>query len=247
MEATLLAAHVLGVERSRLLILGASDFPNLAGEALIQRRLTGEPLSYILGYREFFGHRFVVTNDVLIPRHETEVIVEMAIRVLRPGQSVLDIGTGSGCIGLSIARHIAGSKVTLSDSSPEALAVAQLNAGELPVNVVLGDLFQAVEDQLFDLIISNPPYIGLGEALPSEVVNFEPHLALFADNTGLFFYERLAKEGQQHLCARGSLIVEVGFAQADPVTKIFEGNSWRLVEVAKDLLSHDRGLRFEPQ
>ncbi len=246
LEAQLLAAHVLGTDRSFLLAHPDEEFNELAGESVLLRRLAGEPLAYILGWREFYGRRFSVGPSVLIPRHDTEILVEAALEFLgtRPGASVLDIGTGSGCIAVTLALE-ARCQVTAIDISLEALETAQRNASDLGADVrfVKSDGFAELLDQTYDLIVSNPPYIGSEEQLPREVIDFEPRGALISGQTGLEFYERLAGEAGDHL--KGRLILEVGYMQAFAVEDLFVGKGWRHVETRRDMALIDRVVVFE--
>ncbi|HVL39369.1 MAG TPA: peptide chain release factor N(5)-glutamine methyltransferase, partial [Fimbriimonadaceae bacterium] len=193
LEAQMLAAHVLGVERSWLLAHPEAEVNDLAGEVLLQRRESHEPLAYILGWREFYGRRFRVTPAALIPRQETEMLVDAVCELAPvPGSRVLDLGTGSGCIAISVKLERPDLILTASDVSPGALEVAEWNATELEASVelVLSDGFQALQGRVFDVIVSNPPYVALDEALPRDVVEWEPRQALFAGHTGLEFYKR---------------------------------------------------------
>lgn len=245
LEAQLLAAHVLRVDRSYVLSHPEADFPDLAGESLLQRRERHEPLSYILGWREFYGRRFHVEPGVLIPRHETEILVETALSHLRSaGDSprVLDLGTGSGCIGITVKLEYPSADVTLADVSERAIEIARRNAEDLGASVrfALSDGFLGLESEIFDLIITNPPYIGLEEELPVEVREHEPAAALFAGPTGLEFYEMLAETAGLHLHEDGALMMEVGYRQAREVGAIVEGSGWTVEATIPDLSGIDR-------
>lgn len=241
LEAELLAAHGLGVDRPFVLTHPEDAVPS-GLKALLDRRLTGEPLAYILGWREFYGRRFKVGPGVLIPRQETETLIEVGATRLADGGSVLDLGTGSGCLAVTLALEAPRCIVTAVDISEEALAIARSNATRLRASVkfVFSDMFAGLGADRFDLIVSNPPYVALGEELPREVGEFEPKEALFAGATGLEFYERLASEAPSHLNSGGRLVMEVGYAQASAVAQLFVESGWRLIEVRCDLSGHER-------
>jgi release factor glutamine methyltransferase len=251
LESQLLACHVLAVNRSWLVTHADDSFPQDSGEVLLARRLDHEPLAYILGWREFYGRRFEVGPGVLIPRQETEVLLECAIdrmrlAVGRPIQ-VLDLGTGSGCLGVSIKLELPEARVIASDISLAALEIAQRNGANLGASVdfVNSDGFDNIRRGPFDLIVSNPPYIGEAEPLPREVSHFEPSEALFGGPTGLEFFERLSQEAGEHILPDGSLLLEVGYRQADKVTAIFIQNGWKHVETRQDLSGIPRSVVFK--
>jgi len=236
LEAQLLAAHVLLVDRPWLIAHGDEPFPELAGEAILAARLSGKPLAYILGWREFYGRRFSVRPGVLIPRQETEVLVETALSLLDSTATVLDLGTGSGCIAISLKLERTEWEVVASDISPEALEVARENARELGANVefVESDLFSNLNGE-FDAIVTNPPYIGFDEPLKGEVALFEPAAALYSGPTGMEFYERLSRDAWGVLRHGGVLMMEVGYRQAEPVKGVFATLGWAVQEPVLDL------------
>ncbi len=269
LESQVLAAHVLRVDRSWLLAHPDHDFNDLAGETLLQRREAHEPLAYITGYREFHGRTFGVDPSVLIPRHETEELVEAALEAplsFFRGESaansgeldreenergvggrarrVLDLGTGSGILAITLKLERPSWDVTAVDVSPEALATASANARfhGADVRFLLSDAFEALLGESFHLIVSNPPYIGDGEALAEEVRGHEPHRALFSGPTGLEFYARLANEAPPHLEDGGRLLLEVGHRQAAEVRAMFEGAGWRHEKTRRDLSGVERVL-----
>lgn len=237
LEAQLLAAHVLLVDRPWLIAHSGEPFPSLAGESVLAARLSGKPLAYILGWREFFGRRFAVRPGVLIPRQETEVLVETALSLVsgfRP--RVLDLGTGSGCIAVSLKLSRPDWDVVASDVSCEALEVAQQNALDLGAvaEFVESDLFAGLRGE-FDAIVTNPPYIGFDEPLADEVARFEPRLALFGGATGLDIYERLSREAWSFLKPGGLVLMEVGHQQAQVVGDLFSSSGWGVREPIMDL------------
>lgn len=244
LEAQLLAAHILRVDRSFLLAHPEDDFPDLAGEALLQRRENDEPLAYILGAREFYGRPFRVTPAVLIPRQETEVLVEAALAAENV-QTVLDIGTGSGCIAITLKLERPAWGVKAVDISPEALEIARENAESLgaEVDFFQSDLFENVLGESFDLIVSNPPYVGVEEELSREVRDFEPSRALFAADHGLSIYRQIAEKAADHLDDGGALLIEVGYQHADVVTSLLQDKGWQVESPILDLSGIPRVIR----
>lgn len=246
LDAQMLAAHVLRVDRSYLLAHPEEELPELAMEVLLQRREAGEPLVYILGWREFYGRRFAVRQGVLIPRQETEVVVETCL-ALDGIRTVLDMGTGSGIIAITLAVEKPGWRVFAADISTDALQIARENANSLGAQVEFSesDLFASYEAMKFDLIVSNPPYIGTGEGLPTEVKDYEPAKALYSGETGDEIYERLAKETPQHLTSTGKLIMELGYRSLPSVSRLLLDNGWKIDQVVKDLSGIDRCIVAE--
>ena len=250
LEAQVLAAHVLRVDRAWLLAHPEHDFNDLAGEGLLQRREGGEPLAYLVGHREFRGREFGVDSSVLIPRHETEELAEAALESLSPreSRSGLDLGTGSGILAITLKLERPAWDVVAVDVSPEALATASANARfhGAAVRFVLSDGFEGLLGESFDLIVSNPPYIGDEEPLKAEVRDWEPSIALFSGPTGLEFYARLANEAAAYLNDGGLLLVEVGYTQAAAVVAMFEGAGWRHETTRRDLSGVERVVGFRP-
>ena len=246
-EAWMLAAHVLRVDRSWLLAHPDADFNELAGETLLQRREAGEPLAYIVGWREFYGRTFGVDPSVLIPRHETETLIEAALSLESEEiDEVLDIGVGSGILAVTLKLERPRWKVTGVDISPDALTTASANARFLgaSVRLVHSDLFEALPGESFDLIVSNPPYIGREEALPREVSEHEPPLALFASDGGLGVYRRLSAKAHRYLNDEGLLLLEVGYQQSAAVRELFSEAGWSYARSWNDLLGVERVLGF---
>lgn len=240
-----MAAHILRVDRPWILTRGEAEFPDLAGEPLLQRRENHEPLAYILGYREFFGRPFTVDSAVLIPRHETETLVEAALDWIdrNPERTqILDLGTGSGILATTLKLERPSIEVTAVDLSPEAIAVASANARFHNANVrfIHSDAFASLLGESFDLIVSNPPYVAESDFLPTEVKDHEPALALWSGPTGFEFYERLAKEAPAYLEDAGSLMMEVGYGQAFRVRELFEATGWTFQEIRNDLSGVER-------
>jgi len=228
-DARWMAEEALEMNRSQLVFEGdrAIDPARLERlDGMLERRVAGEPVQYILGSADFMGLRFHVDSSVLIPRQDTEALVEAALIDLRAREgrpAVLDLCAGSGCVGLSLASLAPHARVTLSDVSREALEVVRRNQRELGVKAELrhGDLFAAVGRERFDVIVSNPPYIPSGEldALQREV-RFEPRLALDGGDDGLDFYRRIAGAAAERLNPGGSVYLEVGAGEANAVLEL---------------------------
>lgn len=203
----------------------------------LHQRLEGMPTQYITGRQEFYGREFRVTRDVLIPRPETEHVVEACLARLLPGMTVLDVGTGSGAIAstLALERPV---RVFASDISAPAVGVAARNAARLKATVTFacGDLLAAFRGASVELVVSNPPYVPRtdAEGLQREVRDFEPHVALFGGLTGLEVYERLAAEALDVLKPGGWLVMELGYNSERPVRRMLE-TGWRQIESIPDL------------
>lgn len=246
LEASLLLEHAIQCDRT--FVIGHSDRELSSRElqafqGFVDRRAGGEPLQYITRHQEFFKLDFEVTPDVLIPRPETELIVEAVLGVF-PGTSEFtfaDVGTGSGCIAISILHERLSASATALDKSAKALAVAQRNASRHQVNARLrlieSDLFRAVpENESFDLIVSNPPYVPDGElSMLQREVQREPQSALAGGAAGLDVIRRLLGEAPRHLHAHGYLIFEFGINQDEAIAELVAGNIWELIEVRRDL------------
>jgi release factor glutamine methyltransferase len=202
----------------------------------LHERMQGKPTQYITKRQEFYGREFRVTPDVLIPRPETEHVVEVALKVTRDARRILDVGTGSGALAVTLQLEI-GAGAFATDISPAAADVAAGNAVRLGARVdfVVCDLLSAVADRSMDLIVSNPPYVPLGarEGLQREVRDWEPHVALFAGESGAELYTRIAADAVRVLRPGGWLIMELGFGSVDRVAAMLAG--WRDVRVEPDL------------
>ena len=254
LDAQLIAAHVLGVDRGRLLTGPGELAPQSAVrmENLLARRLAREPLAYIVGHKEFFSLDFEVDPAVLIPRPETELLVEAALHALahRRRARVLDLGTGSGAIAIAIAVNCRDARIVATDVSAAALAVAHRNAVRLAgtgrIEFREGDLFDALDPtgsvRAFDLIVSNPPYIPLSEigSLAPEVGRYEPLTALAGGDDGMDFYWRIARRARTYLAPGGELIVEVGAGQHKAVSELLAGAGFDEVSQLCDLAGHRR-------
>jgi release factor glutamine methyltransferase len=251
LEAQLLLAHVLQCTRTQLYMSFDKPLaePELAAfRELIRRRLAGEPVAYLLGEHEFWGLPFHVDPSVLVPRPDTETVIEVA-RALRADRAapcrVLDLCTGSGAIAVSLAKELPASRVVATDISEAAVAIARRNAERNGiadrVEVRLGDVWQPVGSERFDLICSNPPYIASAviPTLAAEVKR-EPRLALDGGADGLAFYDRIVAAAREHLEPGGALVVEHGYDQADAVRARFEAAGFQRVTLVHDLGKNPR-------
>ncbi len=253
LDAELLLGRVLRMDRVGLLI--DADRP-LAKEELgryremHQRRRAGEPVAYLLGVREFYGRPFLVDRRVLIPRPDTEHLVEVALartRHLSLSARVLDLCTGSGCVAISLGRERPTTSVIGADVSPDALAVAAENVlrlGAYNVGLICSDLFAALRPgrDRFDLITANPPYIAEGEipSLAVDIRGYEPHLALGGGPDGLDLLRRIVAEAPPFLAEGGALAVEIGSDQGEAVQGIFAAQGYLDVSVQRDYGGLDR-------
>lgn len=243
-EADWILCHVLNCSRGNLPLVkyvSLSDFAKVKG--ICDRRVSGEPLDYILGKSYFYGMEIKVNSDVLIPRMETELLVTEAIKTIGDRGSscvVLDMCTGSGCIAKALAANTAAT-VVASDISEKALAVADQNLEGTSVTLIKSDLFDAFNPNSFDVIVSNPPYIRSGDIeLLSKEVRQEPRIALDGGENGLNFYKRIVCSAPIYLHKGGSLIMEIGYDQADSVTRLMETFGFSGVKVLKDYDGNDR-------
>jgi release factor glutamine methyltransferase len=251
LEAQVLLAHVLGCTRTQLYTGFDKPLaePELAAyRELIKRRLAGEPVAYLVSEHEFWGLPLHVDASVLVPRPDTETVIEVA-RGLRADRTApcrgLDLCTGSGAIAIALARELPAAQVVATDVSDAAAALARKNAARNGVGdrleVRVGDLWAAVAGERFDLIVSNPPYIASSviPTLPAEVRR-EPVLALDGGPDGLQFYDRICGEARAYLEPGGALVVEHGFDQADAVRARFEAAGLTRVTLVHDLAKHPR-------
>lgn len=210
---------------------------------LLEQRGRHIPLQHLTGEQEFMGLPFLVNEHVLIPRQDTETLVEEALKRLRPGMRVLDLCTGSGCIAVSLARLGSDASIDASDISTEALAVARENARRLGAQVrfIESDLFTKIDGQ-YDMIVSNPPYIRTAviAELAEEVRLHEPIQALDGSEDGLRFYREIIRQSPAHLTDGGRLLFEIGYDQAEAVRALMTENGFTEIEVIRDLAGHDR-------
>lgn len=249
LNAWLLLEHVSGCTRSHYYAYPKEMLSEEVQKNYLEvLKLRGRriPLQYITGVQEFMGHSFLVNDQVLIPRQDTELLVEEGLKYLRPGMHFLDLCTGSGCILLSLLLGCPEAIGIGSDISPEALKTAEQNRERMDTKTVLveSDLFDKIEG-IFDLIISNPPYIPSQEilGLMDEVRNYEPVCALDGHEDGLYFYRRIAKESPSYLKAGGRLYLEIGYDQGAGVSQLLKEQGFCDVEVKKDLAGLDRVVK----
>ena len=264
LAAELLLMHALGRDRTWLYAYPEEPLDSVAAEkylALVARRAAGEPTQYLTGKQEFWGLEFEVTPAVLIPRPETEHVVEVALERLRARHSnepnaplrVADVGTGSGCLAVALAHELPHAEIFATDISAEALEVARRNAERHGVADRIhfhhcGLLRGLAHESRFDLIVSNPPYVARNEAadLPREVREHEPHSALFGGATGVEFYAQLVREAAQVVGPGGILILELGYNSLDHVRAIFDADvRWTRVAITMDLAGIPRVIAAE--
>ncbi len=245
-DAWLLLEMVCRMERSAYFLHMEEEMPEERQreyEIALHKRAEHVPLQYIIGETEFMGLKFKVNSHVLIPRQDTETLVEEALRIVRPGMRILDLCTGSGCVIVSILHNAVDVEGCATDISKQALNVAKENARLNNVAVLFerSDLFDHV-DGAFDLIVSNPPYIPTGDILDlmREVRDFEPPEALDGGEDGLCFYRRIAADCGAHLKPGGRLLLEIGYDQAEAVTELLAAAGFSGVRTIRDLARHDR-------
>jgi release factor glutamine methyltransferase len=249
LETRILLAHVLGWSRTQLITRDTQELP--AGplaefHALAARRAAGVPIAQLTGSREFFGLEFEVTPDVLIPRPETELLVELALAAARrlAAPRVLDLGAGSGAIGVSIAHALPHATVVATDRCAAALAVARRNAARLAgarVALHLGDWFEALPVQQFDVIVSNPPYIAASDPhLNQGDLRYEPRDALTDHADGLGAIRAIVAAAPPWLVMGGALWIEHGYDQAEAVRAIFNAHGFEAVRSERDLACIER-------
>ncbi|MEM9277514.1 MAG: peptide chain release factor N(5)-glutamine methyltransferase [Pseudomonadota bacterium] len=246
LDARLLLQEATGMSASRLISMSGERLETKSlsrVNAMLERRLDGEPVHRILGWREFYGRKFCLSGDTLVPRPETEILVEAVLEPMQDRREeirILDIGTGSGVIAITLAAELSNSEIVATDVSEDALATARGNAEFIGVTArtsfVHSDLFENV-DAKFDLIVSNPPYIPDREIglLQKDVQLFDPHRALAGGEDGLDFYRAIFAECRNHLTDDGAVYVEIGMGQAEDVTLIANKNGFDAVTTFPDL------------
>ena len=246
LDARLLLEELCGTDRNDLLVHGDRPVTEQQENSYvnyIELRSRHIPLQHITGYQEFMGLRFKVTPDVLIPRQDTETLVEEVLKNLHDGMRILDLCTGSGCILLSLLRYSNDCVGVGADLSRKALAVAEENAGTLGLSAefVQGNLFEPVTGK-FEIIVSNPPYIpsNVIPTLMEEVREHDPLMALDGKEDGLYFYREITGKASEYLYPGGMLFLEIGCEQAGAVTELMKNAGYRDVTVCKDLAGLDR-------
>ncbi len=246
-DARALLAHQLRVTREHLIAhpdKRVTDADARRFTELAQRRRSGEPLAYLLGEREFYGRTFAVTPAVLVPRPETELLVHTALhRCTGDVARVLDLGTGSGCIAITLALERPNWHLVATDASPPALELARINAQRLQARNIAfheGNWFAALADEdLFDLIVANPPYVAPGDS-HLDALTYEPQLALVSGDGGLGCLRTIINGAPRHLRPGGLLALEHGYEQAEHVRAIFAASGWRQIQTLVDLAGHLR-------
>ena len=250
--AGVLLAHELGIDRTHLLTRSEEHVSETRYESylqLIEKRAAGEPLQYITGHQEFYGLDFIVTPDVLIPRPETEFLVVRVIEISKELSEepllIADVGTGSGCIAVTVAAHVPRARIIATDVSQTAIDVARANAERHGVidriEFLVGDLFDAFAERslrgAIGVFASNPPYVDYEDSnlIQREVRDWEPHAALFGGSGGLEFHRRLLSEGFEFARSGSYLVFEIGYGQLDPISEMIVESGWKLVEVTQDL------------
>ncbi|ABV74002.1 tRNA (guanine-N(7)-)-methyltransferase [Rickettsia canadensis str. McKiel] len=283
LEARILLQHVINTPLQYLLIkldeqLNQSEIE--AFEKLLERRLKHEPIAYIIGVKEFYSREFIVNKHVLIPRGDTELLVDIVVALVKRCHyresrnpvnhymdtclrgydtrlqtnniKILELGTGSGCIAISLLCELPNANVIATDISLDAIEVARNNALKHHVTdhiqIIHSNWFENIENQKFDFIVSNPPYISNTEKseMAIETINYEPHLALFAEENGLQSYKTIAENAKKFLKQNGKLALEIGFKQKETVIQIFLDQGYNLENVYKDLQGYSRVILFSP-
>ena len=247
-DSRLIFEYIAGIDRVKLTLEGDRELePGIEEKlkAALAKRLTHMPVQYITGYQNFMGLEFMVSKDVLIPRMDTETLVEEVLRLGLSNVRVLDICTGSGCILLSILKYVYGSSGVGVDISDDALGVAKANSEALGIDAtfIKSDMFENIpKDEHFDIVVSNPPYIrsDVIGTLMSEVKDYEPLLALDGSEDGLKFYRIIADRAPEYLNNGGMLFLEIGYDQGAEVSALLSAAGFMDVEVIKDLSGLDR-------
>ena len=249
LDAEVLLCHCLGKSRSFLRAWPDKSLSTEQAEQfwrLIKQRQQGQPIAYLTGEREFWSRSFMVSPDVLIPRPDSELLIEISLALFSPQQvgNMLDLGTGSGILGITLAAERPTATVTATDISPAALQIAQANARQLGVNNIRflqSNWFAAIADTAFDLIISNPPYIAADDPhLQQGDVRFEPQTALVSPDNGLQDIRILADQARNYLKAGGHLLIEHGYNQLDAVQDIFNAFNYQQIATHHDLSGNPR-------
>ena len=247
-NAETIISHVLKIKRLDIYLHLENEISEVQINMIFKiasRREKHEPLQYILGETEFFGYKIKVNKSVLIPRPETELLVEKIICEEKKANSVLEIGTGSGAIIIALTKNLDLKIIDAIDISESALKRAKQNAAlnNIEINFFQSDLFENITTK-YDLIVSNPPYISQEEfeQLPIEIKDYEPKSALQADNNGLYFYKKILQNVKEHLTESGKIYFEIGYDQAEKITEIAKKNGFSNIQVFKDLNGFDRIL-----
>jgi len=257
LESVILFSHFLNLSREDILLKSKEIYPKQSNidniNLAIARRLSGEPISHIIGHREFYSLEFDIDCNVLDPRPDSEILIEEAIKLsgnFNNPINILELGVGSGCLILTLLNNIQNSIGTAIDINPKSLIIAKNNAKKLnleeKIKFIQSNWFDNISNQKFDIIISNPPYIKTGDInnLQTEVKDFEPIIALDGGDDGLDCYREIAKNINKFLHEESILILEIGQNQEDDIVNIFKDNDLKLIKYAKDLNSIIRCLIF---
>jgi len=256
-DAVVLLSFLMNVNRAKLFLKHNDEAPEILiqkYEKLIKERASGTPIQRITGMTEFMGLPFKMSPEVLIPRSETELLVEEALKLLKSGDKVLELCTGSGCIALSLFKLHENVTITATDISEKAVYLAKENARDLriplgkekgKINFLIGNLFEPVKGT-YDLVVVNPPYVKSGDIkdLMEEVKDHDPRLALDGGEDGLFFYRKVLKEAHDYMNEGAHLIMEIGEEQAKDIISI-AGDAYELIELKQDYSHKDRILIFK--
>jgi len=251
LDSEYIISHVLRMSRLELNLhqedeVAENDLSLI--QSMISRRGKNEPLQYILGETDFYGLTFIVNEHVLIPRPETELLVEKIIKENPTAEEILEIGTGSGAIAIALAANIRNVKIMAVDISNEALQIARENAAKNNVNINFcsSDVFENVTGK-YDMIVSNPPYISeiVYETLPDEIKKYEPKNALLADQEGIYFYQKILQQAKEYLTEKGKIYFEIGYNLSESIKKVAKENGFRNIETVKDLNGFDRMMVIE--
>jgi release factor glutamine methyltransferase len=251
LDAQTLLLHMIGKDRAWLLTHPDEEFggcKSIGYSQMIERRAAGEPIQYITGECEFFGLPFRVNREVLIPRPETEHLVEKVLELAADFTQprIVDVGTGSGAIAVALAHKLPNAEVTAIDLSSAALQVAkgnsERNSEAVRIRFLEGDLLAPVAGEQFDFVVSNPPYVANGdrELLAAEVREHEPELALFAGSHGLDIYRRLAPAAYEAVAPNAVVLFEIGYGQADAIAQLLRAAGFKDIQFTKDLQGIDR-------
>jgi len=244
LNAELIISHVLDMNKANLYLNSKDILDNEKSDIIEQfiiRRTKHEPLQYILGETEFYGCKIKVNPDVLIPRPETELLVEKLVQ--ENVNSILEIGTGSGAIAIALAKQMKNVQIEATDISEKALNTARQNAelNNVSINFIQSDIFENIKNK-YDIIVSNPPYISKKEYdnLAPEIKDYEPEISLLAKEEGLFYYKKILANAKDYLTEKGKIYFEIGYNQAEKIKEIAKENGFDEINVFKDLNGFDR-------